>query len=744
MKTFLGCADYSQFIDYVKYSTTYMHAKSLKQTVLPTPPKWYQDGAPLIFTGAVRRWLRNRIMSGFNNVNQHLFWSIANVKRCAQVVPEDFIWGALKKHRTAMAKPAVQPSNAFIESFEHKVDNVLRMMKYRKANKVFEYSTNACYERTLLGGGAKTHLLYDHVREGLTSNDELLSMDYCPHYGVTERRGFVTQSLATLLDLPSIIDPVTGTVKRCVAKVYPICEPLKIRTITASNAYPYAIAKGMQMDMHSYFKQFRQFQLIGKPLVTEDISILNKSRKAGELIASGDFSAATDNISIVLTKICFEKILKMFCDTNNITSKRQIDVLRSVLYEHEIEYPTQEQLFDCIVELDEDGRTPDVLDNVVMQNGQLMGSVLSFPILCLINLVTYWIAVEPETRDFMDLRVMINGDDILFCATPDAYQKWLDTLPQAGLIPSPGKNFFCDSYCTVNSALFSCKQVLEGDRVVQREAQYIPFFNVGMLLGQSKVARQEEGREKPIFCLHQRAMHGALNEAQADSRFRYYNNFKLAECSNIQTHKMGAVQLNYYLPRAMGGLGMKLPQGKRFVRINEYHKMLKNHDTDLSNVVLVTDVQLRLAEHLIKAWREPYERPPIEPIGFQKDLDAEDKNFSDIKKRTLYISIPENCPRLESCIDVPSELHPPNWSAPATDSYELERLKFTFKGLAKHLKWVRGKKIMIDVDNEYLHSELRTYKWNGIQTLSDVPPPCKLTRQIGCFSPVDGGCHSGV
>jgi hypothetical protein len=44
------------------------------------------------------------------------------------------------------------------------------------------------------------------------------------------------------------------------------------------------------------------------------------------------------------------------------------------------------------------------LDPINQQNGQLMGSTLSFPILCIINLVAYWAALEEYTQRAFDPR----------------------------------------------------------------------------------------------------------------------------------------------------------------------------------------------------------------------------------------------------------------------------------------------------------------------------------------------------
>jgi hypothetical protein len=520
-----------------------------------------------------------------------------------------------------------------------------------------------------------------------------------------ERRGLITIDQDILLDeLPEF--------SHCKAKVYPICEPLKIRNITKSNAAPYAIAKGLQKDLHTYLKRFFQFSLIGEPLAKAHIEELGRRSPIGTF-ASGDFSAATDNVKIELTKLCFERLLhhlRHFCGM----SPKYISSVRKVLYEHEIHYPT--------------GYGED-LDAVIQENGQLMGSVLSFPVLCMINVCTYWDSVEPDVEDFKKLNVLVNGDDILFRTTEEKYNHWLATLPEAGLFPSPGKNFFHDTYCTVNSELFS----IRGSTI-----KCIPFFNAGMLLGQSKVCRQE-GKSKPVHCLHESVIAGALNPSRADARFKYYNKTRLASSSK----SADGHQMNYYIPRELGGLGMKLP-GLTYLSAERF-KQLTDQGADmqpLAPFTIVTGAQRKIAKYLYDSWTTPYLKPPMKPIGLEVDLDRERSGptycstvgldpspigpyqqlrmgtasgFVDIPDQSYRILIPDKyCPMPPWCRPIASLPHDPNWSSPPMDSAELERLKFESKGVRLY----RSAKMKVPC--HALLSDFTEYKYVGTRWWSEV------------------------
>jgi len=90
-----------------------------------------------------------------------------------------------------------------------------------------------------------------------------------------------------------------------------------------------------------------------------------------------------------------------------------------------------------------------------------MGSLLSFPLLCLQNYIatTYILG--------MDRPMLINGDDLLTRCSPWEYREWLERLPALGLVPSVGKCGFLRSFFTINSTYF---------QLVGRSVRRAPVF----------------------------------------------------------------------------------------------------------------------------------------------------------------------------------------------------------------------------------------------------------------------------
>ena len=93
--------------------------------------------------------------------------------------------------------------------------------------------------------------------------------------------------------------------------------------------------------------------------------------------------------------------------------------------------------------------------------GQLMGSILSFQVLCLVNYAMFAISVseyegkklDSLTTEYMNdhYGLRINGDDISFHAPQQFIDHWSKTFVKSGLTESIGKNFVSPNKITINS-----------------------------------------------------------------------------------------------------------------------------------------------------------------------------------------------------------------------------------------------------------------------------------------------------
>jgi len=356
--------------------------------------------------------------------------------------------------------------------------------------------------------------------------------------------------------------------------VIPLSEPLKVRVITKSEAVPAYLAKALQKRMKAFINRFPAFVLTTRPLLVSDFRQVWKLEKTIEDYfgikldftdhVSGDYKAATDKLNINFTKLVFER----FLDALNVPQEDR-DVYRSVLYEQRLFYPKRYSTFLRKSEVGSLDKTPDGdLFSIDQVNGQLMGSILSFPVLCLANLICYKCALDEYINlgntgprrhvNVFSLPCLINGDDIYFRSNPVFYKIWLKFITIAGFHLSVGKNYVHPSVFTINSQCFT--YVNESDTI--RETTYL---NVGLLIGQSKSG--VVGEKLPVWDLYNKVLAGSYNKLEAHKRFLYYHRDSIA-----QVTKKG--NYNLFLPKLLGGLGFVRPSLDIPVKITPFQRQL--------------------------------------------------------------------------------------------------------------------------------------------------------------------------
>jgi hypothetical protein len=178
-----------------------------------------------------------------------------------------------------------------------------------------------------------------------------------------------------------------------------------------------------------------------------------------------------------------------------------------------------------------------------------MGSVLSFPILCIANFVAYWVAMDrtfgPVPVD--KLAVRVNGDDILFPTNSDLHKVWESVVRGVGFDLSIGKSYVHKSVMCVNSTFF----VERRNGTIER-VEYLP---TGLLIGQKKVQTRRQVR-RAVWDNLNIVLAGSSQPSRSLRRFLHYNK---------ETIKIGTKNglLNLFIPRHYGGLGVN-PCGADF------------------------------------------------------------------------------------------------------------------------------------------------------------------------------------
>jgi len=257
-----------------------------------------------------------------------------------------------------------------------------------------------------------------------------------------------------------------------------VLEPLKGRIITKPSVGAYRNLNGLQDILRRKISKYRQFEVgVKRPIETTDIWYLASDYSVGKGWCSGDYSSATDLLHADFSLTILDHILG---------PKAKYDWIRESFTGAKISYEKQPLHYEE-EELGARYVHWNCTDNGVVQqaNGQLMGHVLSFPILCLANYIvfrySYYLMKKKAPK------VLVNGDDILFLCEPDEYQTWLKVVQEVGFVPSLGKNLFQADICQINSELFRISYIeLDQFRRVVRNVEQVPYLNFGLIRNRGK------------------------------------------------------------------------------------------------------------------------------------------------------------------------------------------------------------------------------------------------------------------
>lgn len=295
-----------------------------------------------------------------------------------------------------------------------------------------------------------------------------------------------------------------------------ILEPMKVRIITKGDVFSGNMLSPVKDCLQScltskcfspVFRPTDEMDVLGLQSVglTEDMSVhVSQQGVPTEMSGffqtdahdeqwwcSGDFSAATDDANMLISdQICDEILTLAGCPLTFHSL-----ALRS-LCSNQISYSESALGLKTIFpELAEQR----LLKNAKFEtsyrqtNGQLMGSIISFPILCLMNLFSYWEARETFCEQEFSLEilldlfpVLIHGDDILFRCSSLFYDHWSHVTKQYGFNLSLGKNLFLPNACTIDSIYFTFPRPFPC--IPDRQT----YLNMGLIVGARK-GDQTEG-----------------------------------------------------------------------------------------------------------------------------------------------------------------------------------------------------------------------------------------------------------
>jgi len=354
-------------------------------------------------------------------------------------------------------------------------------------------------------------------------------------------------------------------------------EPLKIRVITKGPPLTYYVMKGVWKKVHTVLRRSKSFKLIGQPDTAELMQeILGIPKEERNIFISGDYTGATNNLAPWVS----ETIVEALGEILDLTDPER-ELFRRSLTEH--------------ILVREDGTA------APQAWGQLMGSITSFPILCIANFaLTRWALELGEQRliPAKNANIAVNGDDVV--AKTNKYTfKFYDQITRfAGLSLSLGKTFIHEDFFTINSRAYNILKVpvlrkftkrgtLKRDGIfVTREMRYskTKFLNIGLIHGMKRA----EGTDSIVRDLldfnntPEKRAKDILESTPDSMREEVYRDF-----IDFHRERFAGLHIPWHVPTWLGGLGLP-----------------KEYDWNR-----ISDLDRRIAFQIMMNWGQPEKRP---------------------------------------------------------------------------------------------------------------------------------------
>ncbi len=200
--------------------------------------------------------------------------------------------------------------------------------------------------------------------------------------------------------------------------------------------------------------------------------------------------------------------------------------------------------------------------------GQLMGSITSFPVLCILNLVVCHWALELSHQKSLTLKdlskyLRINGDDGLLIGPRNTYKFWKCTSAVIGFSPSLGKVLVTNSQSAERGKLaiqMNNTTYLIGDQTIigknNLTVQEIYKVNSGILQGRTNLGKTlDSGKISKIFDARSGISASAHELIRGLSKEFQIHALDLYIKKVILTGYKG-INIPWYMPVEFGGLGL--------------------------------------------------------------------------------------------------------------------------------------------------------------------------------------------
>jgi len=371
-------------------------------------------------------------------------------------------------------------------------------------------------------------------------------------------------------------------------------EPFKVRSISKAAASSSFLRSVIQRSLHEGLQSLPEFHLTRERSDRRIAKIVSnsfgtESLRPDEGYVSGDYTASTDNLVSWASEMVVDAIAR----------KLHMDPFMHDLFERSL---TGHVYMEPDLNLEHESRKSggQLLHFIRQTMGQLMGSETSFPILCIVNLaasitamrihesmeiegiipgvtgvpgVKPWWKKSKAARSRLSYQpgqtgFVVNGDDFAAKMTRSQYATWRAVMPDFGLAPSMGKNFFSREFVQINSRmlvpriteatawrenyLLEQKVLLDPMLllVVPREVEYVlvPSHSLAVLAPPRRVPYSEA-------CLSLPQWQETFLDESTGSRRDQLNSLFIRVWSPY-LRRLPTEYMNWFVPRSLGGFGL--------------------------------------------------------------------------------------------------------------------------------------------------------------------------------------------
>jgi hypothetical protein len=209
----------------------------------------------------------------------------------------------------------------------------------------------------------------------------------------------------------------------------------KFRVVTMQSAKVKEVLRPVHECLYDFIS--RRGWLVRGDVTEEHVRSVASDVREGEMVISGDYEAATNNIYTPVVYAIVECLAE-----SPYLSLEEKELLKGSFLPENLRWVSRK------------GKTFPIL------RGSMMGNLLSFPILCLLNRACWGLADSLRRKRVGGGRrsLLVNGDDIAFAGDRQFYEDWRMVTSQFGLVVNESKTGMSPKYLELNSRSFEIRR----------------------------------------------------------------------------------------------------------------------------------------------------------------------------------------------------------------------------------------------------------------------------------------------